>query len=166
MGRKKNNGANKRSGGRYIPLETRILKHEAFIKLSPYATKLLFDLMSQFNGYNNGDLCCTWSIMKDRNWKSQSTLNEARIDLINAGFIYKTRQGGKNHCSLYALSFFGVTDRKGRFDFPVSEHPRNLFMVVNQDEIIREEKPKRKKERSRSKKFANTAAVHLYIYHW
>ena len=162
MGRRKSNGSDISNSGPFARIEKRILNLEEYIKLSPYAKTLLSDLLAQHNGFNNGDLCITWSLMKERNWRSRATLDEARIDLINSGFIYKTRQGGRNRCSLYALSFYGVTDRKRKFDYPVSEHPRNLFLAINQGQIIREEKPKRKKsKRSQVKKFTDTAAVSI-----
>lgn len=30
----------------------------------------MIELCSKFNGKNNGDLCATWSFMKERGWKT------------------------------------------------------------------------------------------------
>ena len=38
--------------------------------LSPRATKLLIDLLAQYRGYNNGDLCAPLSLMRERGWNS------------------------------------------------------------------------------------------------
>jgi len=58
--------------------------------------------------------------MKKRGWKSESTLNKVKKELLNTGWIILTRQGGKNRCSLYAVSFQSIDDCKGKLDIPTT----------------------------------------------
>jgi hypothetical protein len=97
-------------------LSHEILRNENFVNLSPHATKLLINLLSQFNGRNNGDLAMPWSTMQKRGWNSKATLYSARDELLNRGWVVKTRQGGKHVCSLYAVTFFCINDCDGKMD--------------------------------------------------
>jgi hypothetical protein len=92
------------------------LNHKNFIVLSPHALKLFIDLYANYNGYNNGDFCCTWSMMKKRGWKSESTLSKARKELLYYGWIIYSRHGGRNRASLYAVTFQAINDCKGKLD--------------------------------------------------
>lgn len=86
-----------------IPL--RVMRTRKFAALSAWAVRLLLELTSQYNLYNNGDLMAAYSVLKDRGFNSKATLNRAIRDLLDSGMIVMTRQGGKNQCSLYALSW-------------------------------------------------------------
>ena len=107
-------------GGSFAALPHACLRHENFTALSPYAVKLLIDLYVSYNGKNNGDLCCTWSLMKKRGWRSESTLNNARKELLYYGWIVCSRQGGKNQASLYAVTFRSIDECKGKLDIKES----------------------------------------------
>src|SRR5665647_1169988 len=89
------------SGG-YVALSHCVIRSQAYGNLSAYAVKLLNDLLSQYNGSNNGDLSAPYSTMKQqRGWKSKGTLSRAIKELRGAGFIETSRQGGRNKCSLF-----------------------------------------------------------------
>ena len=104
----------------FIALPKACLNHSNYLGLSAYAVKLLLDIYVQYSGFNNGDFNCTWSLMKKRGWKSESTLNKVKKELLNTGWIILTRQGGKNRCSLYAVSFQSIDDCKGKLDIPTT----------------------------------------------
>jgi len=78
--------------------------------LGPHAKALLLDFLGQFTGFNNGDLCCAWGLMKDRGWRSRTTVEKARSELEVAGWIVRTRQGWRNTPNLYALTIFKIDD--------------------------------------------------------
>ena len=88
----------------------------AFATLSPRATKLFLDLAGQYNGYNNGDLSLARSLLKDRGWTSHDMLNRARDELLERRILVETRKGGRNRCSLYALTCYEINDCKGKLD--------------------------------------------------
>ncbi len=100
----------------YITIPNQCLGSENFASLSTIACKLFLDVAAQFKGYNNGDLCVTWSIMKKRGWKSQETLARAKKELLDKGWLILTRQGGRNRCSLFAFSFIKIGDFGSKLD--------------------------------------------------
>jgi hypothetical protein len=65
--------------------------------------------------------------MKPRGWKSKETLNNARRELLEKGFIIITRQGGLRECSLYAVTFFAIDECDGKLDVSASRSPSNLW---------------------------------------
>ena len=102
--------------GSFVALPHACLRHKNFTVLGAYAVKLLIDLYANYNGTNNGDFCCTWSMMKKRGWRSESTLNNARKELLYYGWIICSRQGGRNMASLYAVTFQSIDECKGKLD--------------------------------------------------
>lgn len=128
MARSKSN-ANKERGekGGYAPFYYCVLRSQVFANLSAHAVKLLNDLLSQYYGSNNGDLCATFSVMQKRGWKSKGTLNRAVKELLDVGFIEVSRQGGRHLCSLYALTFYAVDDCKGKLDISPTSTPKSLW---------------------------------------
>ena len=101
-----------------VPQE--ILKSSEYASLSAWETKLLLDVGGQYRGSNNGDLCAAWTIMKPRGWKSKGTLSSSIKGLLTKQFLIKTRQGGRNRPSLYALSFIPIDDCGGKLEISPS----------------------------------------------
>ena len=62
----------------FLMLPHNVLNHPAFVSLSPRAVKLLLDIVVQYNGRNNGDLCAPLSLMSLRGWKSSDQLHKAK----------------------------------------------------------------------------------------
>jgi len=102
--------------GSYFKVPKIVTSDPAYFALGAWSVKLLIDLASQYHGSNNGDLCCTWSMMKKVGWKSPATLHKAKKQLEESGFIQLTRQGGLPKCSLYALTWEGIDECKGKLD--------------------------------------------------
>lgn len=113
--------------GGYAPFYYCVTRSQVFANLSAYANKLINDFLSQYNGSNNGDFCATYSLMQKRGWKSKGTLNRAIKELIEAGFIEVSRQGGRHLCSLYALTFYAVDECKGKLDISPTSKPKSLW---------------------------------------
>ena len=100
---------NKRvSDGGFVQLPKKVMRSPNFVKLTPYAVKLLIDLCEQYNGSNNGDLCATWSMMVLRGWKSKETLTNAIKELNHYELIVTTQYGGLGRPSLYAIAWFNI----------------------------------------------------------
>lgn len=113
----------RREGGAWFPLPMVVLRSEAFCRISTHALKLLFDLLSQYSGKNNGDFSAAWTLMRPRGWKSKDTLNKALHELTDSGWIMKTRQGGRNLTTLYAVTFFAIDECKGKLDVRATRTP-------------------------------------------
>ena len=97
-------------GGSYVALPRNVLKSHGYANLSAYAVKLLNDLLSQYHGNNNGDLCAALKLMKVRGWKSNSTLSKARKELVEKGFIAVSKMGGRNNPTLFSVTFYSIDE--------------------------------------------------------
>lgn len=113
----------KRERGGFVALPHILLQSDSFVTLSAHAKALLLDLLAQYKGNNNGDLCLAWSVMKLRGWKSEATLNKAKQELLAKDFIMVTRQGGKHCASLYALTFYSIDECKGKLEVEPTHSP-------------------------------------------
>ena len=121
--------AEKRDGGAFRQIPLSVLEGRAYLECSPYAIKLLFDLLTQYRGQNNGDLTTAWKIMKPRGWRSEMTLHKAKKELLNCGLIVETRMGARpNKCSLYALTFFDL-DENDKLEMTKRSFPRRAYLL-------------------------------------
>ncbi len=110
----------RRESRSFVAVPHAVLESEAYSKLSGWSVRLLLDLYSQYRGHNNGDFSMVWNFMNGRGWRSKDTLYRAREELTDNGFIVLTRQGGKNQCSLYAVTWQPVDECGGKLDWPPS----------------------------------------------
>lgn len=113
----------KRGGESFFPMRFDVLKSPLFTALSGNAIKLLMHLIAQYNGNNNGNLTAVFSQMRGNGWSSPATLNKAKHELTESGLVVVSRQGGRNQCSLYALTFLAIDDCGGLLDIQATERP-------------------------------------------
>jgi hypothetical protein len=102
-----------------------VLDSAIFGSLSGWGVKLLLELGKQYRGYNNGDFSATFKGLRSRGWNSSGTLTSAAKELQAAGFIVKTRQGGKNQCNLYAITWWPIDDCDGKIEWAAEKIARN-----------------------------------------
>ncbi|MDR0770143.1 MAG: hypothetical protein LBE75_02950 [Burkholderiales bacterium] len=120
----------KRWKGGFVPFPYAVLRSNEFARLTPYETKLLLDLLAQYNGKNNGDLSAPFEKgMRERGWKSKSTLYKAINGLKSKGFIIVTRQGGLHQCSLYATTFFSIDECGGKLEVKPTASPPGGWLL-------------------------------------
>ena len=97
----------RRDYGRYYNVPHWVTDTHAYCSLSAYSFKLWHDLLLQFDGKNNGRIDAILFRLENRGWKN-GTLYRSLGELIEKGFIAKTRQGGigamKKTCSLYRFT--------------------------------------------------------------
>jgi len=118
--------------GSYYGFPKRVLNSPAYVALGYSAKALLVDLRTQYNGFNNGDLHCAWSVMsRERGWRSKETLYSALQELIQAGFVKQTRKGeriglgyggGRHVPTLFALTWERVDKYAGDSVLPTNEY--------------------------------------------
>lgn len=118
MTRRRDRHKGRSEGGTFVAIPHAVLNSPNYLALSMHARGLLFDMAVQYRGKNNGDLCAAWTLMKRRGWKSKETLGRALKELRDYGFILLTRQGGRNLCSLYALTWRPIDHCGGKLDEP------------------------------------------------
>lgn len=109
-------GKGRREGGSFVPLPHFVLQSPEWAALDAWTVKLLLDLLANYKGHNNGDLALTWAQAKERGWHSPGTLARAKQSAIDSGFVIQSRQGGRNLCSLYAVTFYAIDECKGKLD--------------------------------------------------
>lgn len=115
------------NGAQFVAIPMAALHSRKFLRLSPWALKLLLDLLAQFNGSNNGDLSAAMKIMKKRGWRSPTTLSKAKKELLDAGFIYETRKGRlPNTCSLYGVTWHALNPSP-KLDITPAGFPRGAW---------------------------------------
>jgi len=100
--------------GLYSAIPHAVLDSQAFIGLSMRAKALLFDVMRQHSGRNNGHMQLTYTWLKSRGWSSADQIAKSTQELQDRKLIYKTKQGGLNiGPSFYALTWHHITNRVG-----------------------------------------------------
>lgn len=120
----------KRDGGTFFTVPSAVLNGAAYIGCGSHARMLLFDLLAQYRGNNNGDLCAAYSLMKPRGWKSTHTLLAAKRELLKAGLIVETRMGARpNKASLYALTWHALDECGGKLDISAHNFPRGAYKL-------------------------------------
>lgn len=126
---KKPSNSSRTVAGGFVKLPHAVIRSVSYQKLSAYAVKLLLDLCNQFNGKNNGDLSAAYSVMEKIGWRSPTTLNKSIHELLKAGFIDRTRTGGRNKCALYALGFHAIDDCGDKLDVKPTDYPRKRWVA-------------------------------------
>jgi hypothetical protein len=106
----------KREPGAFSAWPRACATSETFYRLSSKARCLLFELLAQYNGRNNGDMTCAWTVLRNRGWRSKGTIQFARNELLRTGWIVITRYGGLGVTELYALTFLDIDDCQGKVD--------------------------------------------------
>lgn len=127
MGRKRLNTYERRIKGKFLAIPETVYNHEDFKSLSKRAIKLLIDLLTQYNGCNNGDLCAAMKIMKKRGWTSNDQRNKALKELLDKGIIVLSRQGGRKKASLYAVAWKPIDECRGKLDISPTDKPWRDF---------------------------------------
>ena len=133
MSRKSNQwkeAKHKRDSGAFVQVPMAVLNSRAYIECGPHARMLLFDLLAQYRGNNNGDLCAAFSMMKMRGWKSTHTLQDSKAELLDAGLIVETRKGARpNKASLFAVTWYALDDCGGKLDISAQGFPRGAYKL-------------------------------------
>ncbi|MDC7251842.1 hypothetical protein [Wohlfahrtiimonas chitiniclastica] len=142
-----------------IPIDC--LTHAPLL-LSPHALRVFMILVSKLRGKktkkngathintNNGDLSITHKELEAFGiGLSKRTFFQSINELVDKGFIVITRQGGRNKCNLYAVTFQiigdirenGSTTRK--IDHAPTLYPSNEWrqIAINKGLYIHNEKP-------------------------
>lgn len=132
------NAREKRDSGAFFTIPSAVLNGSAYLNLSAHARMLLFDLLAQYRGDNNGDLCASFkSVMQPRGWKSSHTLTGAKRELIEAGLIVETRKGARpSKASLYALTWYDLDDCGGKLDITPRSFPRSAYRLKDRAPAI------------------------------
>lgn len=108
---KKGKGFSYRKQSPFVSLDIGLIKSPLFRSLKPCSKSVLLELMAQYNGHNNGNLCAPKAYANK--WQiSSTTLYKAIRELEEQQLIIKTRRGlfanGGVCCALYAISWLPI----------------------------------------------------------
>jgi hypothetical protein len=117
----------RRSNAAYSQLIHAYFQSPEYARLSHRARALLIDLYCQYRGNNNGDLCATAKVMRPRGWTSNDQLVKAIRELLDAGWIVITRQGGRNQPHLFAVTFWPIDECDGKLDVKATTAPLHTW---------------------------------------
>lgn len=101
--------------------------HSKFTALSGNAVKVLIALMAQYNGFNNGNFSAPLNQAEQMFGVSKPTLKKSLDELLDGGFILASRQGGKNRCSLYAVTCWAIDECSVKLDIQPTKRPLDLW---------------------------------------
>jgi hypothetical protein len=121
----------RRESDTFLALPHGVISSVNWLGLSPYGVKLVIDLAVQYKGWNNGDLCAVWPVMHKRGWRSKATLYKAIKEAIDLGIIMRTRQGGRNMPTLYAVTWKPIDECNGKLDVSPTKVAPSTWKIVS-----------------------------------
>lgn len=100
--------------GTFSAMPHSVMDSNAFQGAGHTARSLLFELIRQLTGSNNGHLQLASPWLKRRGWNSADVIQRAKVELCERGLIVMTRQGGMNFgpC-LYAVTWLKISNFVG-----------------------------------------------------
>ncbi len=123
MSRDRTKATGRRKSPTFAMLPHALLDSAVFVGLSDKAKTLLIDLLRAYNGRNNGNLAITLTTMRARGWTSNDSLTRAKHELLEAGLLIQTRQGGRHKCSLFAIAWQSIDECGGKHDATPTKTP-------------------------------------------
>lgn len=113
--------------GRFVGIPYEVARSKPFIDLRAPEVKLLFDLMCQYNGSNNGCLSPCHTLMRERGW-AKSSLYRAFVNLEHSGFVTITRSGWKIRGipTLVAVTWNPIDEPRNGVEYDDAISPSNI----------------------------------------
>ena len=140
MARKKTVRPESISGG-YGAIPWSVMDSNSFMGASEKAKALLFALMRQHNGANNGHLHLAKKWLYAKGWTCHENNSKARKELINRGLIMQTKCGGLNMgADLFALTWYPITSYMG-LDIIDKGYVRGAYLLCNLPPTARRKPP-------------------------
>ena len=68
--------------------------------------------------------------MSKKGWKSRDTLDRSLLELMESGFIRKTRQGGRRKCNLFAVTWLAINECGGKLDVAATRVAPNTWRIA------------------------------------
>lgn len=131
------------SGG-YSAIPWAVQDSNSFKGASDKAKALLFALMRQHSGNNNGHLHLAKKWLYNQGWTCHENNSKARNELIERGLIVQTKWGGLNMgADLFALTWYDITNFVG-LDITAKGYSRGAYQLCNLTPTARRKPPVKK----------------------
>jgi len=120
-----------------------VLDCNAFTGASNGAKALLFAIIRQHNGRNNGHIQLTQPWLSKQGFTS-SSVYKARDELISRGLLSQTRYGGlKMGANLYAVTWLTISNFVG---LDITKFDRGAWALCKLERTTKRKAPKQKRE--------------------
>jgi hypothetical protein len=125
-----------------------VMDSQAFIGSSDHAKSLLFALIRQLNGSNNGRLQLTYKWLSKHGWQSNSSNRKATAELIERGLIIATRLGGLNAGpTWFAITWLQISNFVG-LDITAQTYKQGTWADCKLPQTERRKPPEKQKKPS------------------
>lgn len=132
------------SGG-YAAIPWAVLDSISFKGASNSGKALLFALMRQHNGSNNGRLQLAKKWLYQQGWTCHEINSKARNELLERGLIVQTKWGGLNMgADLFALTWYDISNYVG-LDISAKGYSRGAYLLCKLPPTPRRKPPTIKK---------------------
>ncbi len=133
--------------GNFARIPHAVTDGNAFIGLTDHGKALLFALMRQHNGNNNGRLQLTNKWLAAHGWLSKSMNEKSINELIERGLIITTRLGGLNAgCNWYALTWLPISDYS-KLDISANQYKQGCWVECQLPPTKRRKPPLQKQKK-------------------
>jgi hypothetical protein len=131
------------SGG-YATIPWVVIDSASFKGASNKAKALLFALMRQHNGGNNGHLHLAKQWLYNQGWTCPENNSKARNELIDRGLVVQTKWGGLNMGpDLFALTWHDISNYVG-LDITSKGYAKGAYHLCNLPPTARRKPPAKK----------------------
>lgn len=128
------------SGG-YATIPWAVIDSASFKGASDKAKALLFALMRQHNGSNNGHLHLAKQWLYNQGWTCHENNSKARKELIERGLVIQTKWGGLNMGpDLFALTWHDISNYVG-LDITAKGYARGVYQLCKLPPTARRKPP-------------------------
>jgi len=132
--------------GGYGAIPWSVMDSISFKGATDKAKALLFALMRQHNGSNNGHLHLAKKWLYNQGWTCHENNSKSRDELIERGLIVHTKHGGLNFgADLFALTWHDITNYVG-LDISAKSYARGAYTLCNLAPTPRRKPPAKKQK--------------------
>lgn len=141
MARNKQNKRLETISGGYSAIPHSVLDSQAFTGASDKAKALLFALMRQHNGANNGRLHLSSKWLAKQGYTCPASNIKTRKELLGRGLIVQTLQGGLNMgADWFALTWLDISNFVG-LDLTLATYQRGKYLLCQLARTTRRNQP-------------------------
>lgn len=135
-----------RISGGYALIPWVVIDSISFFGASDKAKSLLYALIRQHNGMNNGHLHLSKKWLHEHGWKSPESNMKSCKELITRGILIQTKWGGLNMGpNLYALTWYDITNYVG-LDITSKGYQRGAYLLCTMPPTERRKPPVKKQK--------------------
>jgi len=146
------------SGG-YSSIPWAVLDSSSFKGASDKAKALLYALMRQHNGYNNGHLHLAKKWMNAQGWTCDENNRKSCRELISRGLITQTKWGGlKIGPNFYALNWYPISNPVG-LDIDLKGYIFGAYALCDLPPSPRRKPPSKKSDQPSSRDRSGSTTV-------